>query len=63
MQDDKNDQLQAGSRINVNERYELQRWSKKLGVTEERLKAAVSKAGTSAKAVEGELQRLRSYRT
>jgi Protein of unknown function (DUF3606) len=41
----------------VHERYELEYWSKHFGVTHERLKEAVEKAGTSAKAVEAELKR------
>jgi hypothetical protein len=32
-------------RINVGEDYELRNWSKKLGVSPERLKAAVHKVG------------------
>jgi len=39
-------------RINVHEAYEVQYWSKKVGVTPEQLKAA----GTSAKAVEAHLK-------
>ena len=48
---------QDASRINVHEEYELEYWSKHFGVTPERLKEAVEKAGTSAKAVETELKR------
>lgn len=43
-------------RINVNEDYELQHWSKKFGVSHDDLKKAVKKAGTSAKAVEAFLK-------
>jgi hypothetical protein len=43
-------------RINVHEAYEVQSWSKKFGVTPEQLKAAVTAAGTSAKAVEAHLK-------
>ena len=43
--------------INVHDRYAVEYWTKKFGVTEERLKAAVAKAGTSAKAMESELKR------
>jgi len=39
-------------RINVNEDYELRDWSKKFGVTPEKLKEAVKKVGTSVKDVE-----------
>lgn len=57
MADDKN---QAGgqdrSRINVNQDYELQDWSKKFGVTPEQLKDAVKAVGTSAEAVEAHLK-------
>jgi len=58
MSDDKSKtRPQDASRINVHERYELDYWSKHFGVTPERLKEAVEKAGTSAKAVEAELKR------
>lgn len=42
---------QDRSRVNVNEPWELQYWSKKFGVSEEQLKDAVKAAGTSADAV------------
>jgi hypothetical protein len=42
---------QDRGRINVNEAYELQYWSKKFGVTAAELKKAVKKAGNSAAAV------------
>lgn len=38
-------------RINVNQEHELRDWSKLLGVTPERLKAAVQEVGPSAEAV------------
>ena len=38
-------------RINVHEEYELQEWSKSLGVTKEQLKEAVKAVGTSAEKV------------
>jgi len=38
-------------RINVNEDYELRYWTEKFGVSEERLRAAVSRVGTGAEAV------------
>lgn len=42
---------QDRSRVNVNETWELQYWSRKFGVSEEQLKDAVKAAGTSADAV------------
>lgn len=42
--------------INVNEDYELRDWSKKFGVTPEKLKEAVQAVGTSADAVEKHLK-------
>jgi hypothetical protein len=48
---------QDATRVNVHERYELEYWSKRFGVTPERLKEAVEKAGTSVTAVEAELKR------
>jgi hypothetical protein len=48
---------QDASRINVHEQYELEYWSKHFGATAEKLKEAVQKVGTSAKAVEAELKR------
>ena len=44
-------------RINVNEKYELQDWSKKLGVSQDDLKKAVAAVGTSAKDVEKHLKK------
>ncbi len=43
-------------RISLNEDYEVRDWSKKFGVTPERLKAAVQKVGNQADAVERELR-------
>jgi hypothetical protein len=58
MPDDKSKiRPQDASRINVNEPYELDCWSKHFGVSKDALKAAVQKVGTSAKAVEAELKR------
>ena len=58
MADDKSKtRPQDASRVNVHEDYEVQYWSKHFGVTPERLKEAVKKAGTSVKAVEAELKR------
>ena len=44
-------------RINVNEDYELQHWSKKFGVSSDELKKAVKAVGTSAEAVEKHLKK------
>ena len=44
------------SRINVDEDYELNDWSKHLGVSKDRLKKAVEKAGPMVKDVEKELK-------
>ncbi len=43
---------QDSSRINVNEDYELRYWTKKFGVSAERLKAIVKTVGVSVTAVE-----------
>ena len=43
--------------INASEYYELEYWSKKFGVTPERLKSAIKAVGASAKAVEAYLQK------
>jgi hypothetical protein len=49
------DKTKAGKpdrdRINVNETYELRDWSKKFGVSEDALKAAVQAVGPMAKDV------------
>ncbi len=44
-------------RINVNEDYELRYWSEKFSVSNEKLKSAVEKVGTSAEKVEEYLKR------
>jgi uncharacterized protein DUF3606 len=44
-------------RINVNEDYELQDWSKKYGVSVADLKAAVKAVGTQAKDVKAHLKK------
>jgi hypothetical protein len=46
---------QDRSRINTGEDYEVRYWSKKFGVSPEKLKAAVKKVGNSAAAVQQEL--------
>lgn len=38
-------------RINVNEPHEVRYWTQRLGCTEQELRVAVSRAGTSADAV------------
>ena len=48
---------QDASRINIHEDYEVRYWTKRFGVTAEQLRAAVTKVGTSANAVEQELKR------
>ena len=45
------------TRINVNEDYELQDWSKKFKVTAEELKKAVKQVGTNAQDVEAFLKK------
>jgi hypothetical protein len=42
--------------MNVHEDYEVRYWSKKFGVSADKLKAAVRKVGNSAQAVEKELK-------
>lgn len=42
---------QDRSRVNVNEEWELQYWSRKFGVSAEQLRAAVKAVGPSADAV------------
>lgn len=44
----KNNGPQDAARINVNEDWELKHWTKKLGVSEDELKAAVTEVGVSA---------------
>lgn len=51
---------QDASRINVNEDYELQYWTKKFGVSADELRAAVEKVGVSASKVEEHLNAGRS---
>jgi len=48
--------VQDRTRINTSEDYELRYWSEKFGVTQDRLKAAVTKVGNSVSAVEKELK-------
>jgi len=44
-------------RINVNEDYELRDWSKKLGISPDRLKEIVAKVGPMVSDVEKHLRR------
>lgn len=48
--------IQDRTRINTGEDYELRYWSEKFGVSQDQLKAAVSKVGNSVSAVEKELK-------
>jgi hypothetical protein len=54
------DKSKRGSRdrklISLSEKYEVRYWSKKFGVTPDRLRQVVEKVGHSAKAVEEELK-------
>lgn len=54
------DKTQTGNpdrqRISLSEDYEVRDWSKKFGVSEERLRAAVEKVGNQADDVERELR-------
>jgi len=43
---------QDATKVNVNESWEQEYWSKKFGVTKERLKEAVKTVGTSVAAVQ-----------
>ena len=47
---------QDRQRIDVNQDYELRDWSKKFGVTPQRLKEAVQAVGNQADKVQGYLQ-------
>jgi hypothetical protein len=58
MSDDKTKKgTQDRERINLNQRYEVQYWTKKFGISEEELRAAVERAGPNAEAVELYLKR------
>ena len=48
--------VQDRTRINTSEDYELRYWSEKFGVTQDRLKEAVTKVSNSVSAVEKELR-------
>ena len=52
MPDDKTKRGPADAqRVNVNEKWEVEYWTKKFGVSEDELKAAVKKAGPMARDV------------
>jgi len=58
MADDKSKSGPADrSRVNVNEAYEVEYWSKKFGCTSAELKAAVKAVGVMAKDVEAYLKK------
>lgn len=58
MSDDKKNRGPADrTRINVNESYELAYWTKKLGVSEKTLRAAVAKVGVMVSAVRAHLKK------
>ena len=48
---------QDSARINMNEDYEVAYWTKELGVTRDKLAAAVKKVGPSAGAVRAEIDK------
>jgi len=57
MSDDlKNRGPQDRNQINVNESWELDYWSDKLGVSKDRLKAAVQSVGPAVEEVKAELE-------
>jgi hypothetical protein len=49
-------------RIGVSQKYEVEDWLKKFGVTPDELKAAAKSVGPMAKDVEDYLKRINSYR-
>lgn len=51
---------QDAARVNVNEEWELDYWSKKFGVSREALKDSVSKVGVSASALAAHFQKVGS---
>lgn len=58
MADDKNKTTPLdASRINVNEDYEVQYWTKKFNCSKEELRKAVNEVGTSAEKVESYFSR------
>jgi hypothetical protein len=58
MPDDKTKRgKQDRSRINLNERYEVEYWMRKFGVSEEKLRDLVSRVGNSVYAIAEELKK------
>lgn len=57
MDDKKNRGQPDRSLVNVNEPYEARYWSKKFGITPERLREVVERVGTSAKAIQKVLRK------
>jgi hypothetical protein len=58
MSDDKsNTGPQDAARVNVNEDYEVQYWTKKFGVSADQLREAVGKVGVGSEAVGAYLAR------
>lgn len=58
MSDDKTIRGPAdGSRVNVNEDYELRYWTEKFGVSAEQLRTAVQQVGPVAATVQAHLQK------
>ena len=55
MAEDKMKKVQDRHRIDVRENYELRYWTKKFGVTKQRLEAAIRKVGPHAEDVAIEL--------
>ena len=53
----KKTQPQDSSRINVNEKHEVEYWTQALGIPKEKLIATVEKVGTSAEAVKKALKK------
>ena len=51
MSDDKNKTGHDRNFINVNEEYEVEYWTKELGISKQQLMDAVQQVGTSVKAV------------
>ena len=52
---------QDRAKINVQEKYEMDYWSKKFGVTRDQLRNAVEKVGSSAAAVEREQSNVTTF--
>lgn len=48
---------QDAARINLNEDYEVRYWTEELGVSEEELRQAVQRVGSTSKAVREHLQK------